>query len=317
MELSIPESVRVHEIFCRVAKQFDELELFYNWSRSSGIARSSEYPDVENYPQKKLDLMDDLIREKSEIEWRRRNEHAPRSDEREPDPDLDPDMNAIKALPPPPTTQGDLLAETKEEETSEKEKVAVVGDLLSLAGDEAAAPQDDADRLALALFDGGCESGSAAAAGAVSPWKAFNDSGDWETALVQSASYLSSQKAQLPGGFDTLLLDGLYKQGTMNHAMATSNTMSTGSASSIAYGPTMLGLPAPVECRPIGPHGYVDPFAASLSIPPPGYVQMSEMEKKQRLLMEEKLMWQQYARDGMQGRQGTYRCQKWRRNRDS
>jgi hypothetical protein len=28
---------------------------------------------------------------------------------------------------------------------------------------------------------------------------------------------------------------------------------------------------------------------------------MSEMEKKQKLLVEEQLLWQQYAKDGMQG----------------
>ena len=44
-----------------------------------------------------------------------------------------------------------------------------------------------------------------------------------------------------------------------------------------------------------------DPFAASLAVAPPAYVQMSEIEKKQRLLMEEQEMWQQYARSSMQG----------------
>lgn len=64
----------------------------------------------------------------------------------------------------------------------------------------------------------------------------------------------------------------------------------------------MLALPAP----PTAEGGAQmtsggDPFAASLGVPPPAYVQMSELEKKQKLLMEEQLMWQQYARNGMQG----------------
>ncbi|KAA0048001.1 putative clathrin assembly protein [Cucumis melo var. makuwa] len=77
-----------------------------------------------------------------------------------------------------------------------------------------------------------------------------------------------------------------------------------GSASSVAL--TGLGnSKTPVLALP-APDGIVravnqDPFAASLSIPPPSYVQMVEMEKKQHLLMQEQQLWQQYARDGMHG----------------
>lgn len=45
----------------------------------------------------------------------------------------------------------------------------------------------------------------------------------------------------------------------------------------------------------------VDPFAASLEVAPPPYVQMNDLEKKQRLLMEEQMMWDQYNRNGRQG----------------
>ncbi|CAH9079685.1 unnamed protein product [Cuscuta europaea] len=252
MELSIPESVKVHEIFCRVAKQFDELRLFYTWSRSNGIARSSDYPDDVVMVNDKLDLMDDLIREKSER--KRRSSCSSQVYDDEPDP------LPANALPPPPP-----MKEVEEKEEQE------IGDLLD-SGDGGAQMTAAADQLALDLFDG--------ASAAAAPHSA---AGDWETVLVQSACYLSNSKAQLPGGFDALLLDGLYQQGSINGA-ATS-VLATGSASSVA--------------APAAPQGYADPFAASLSIPPPPYVQMSEMEKKQRLLVEEKLLWQQYARDGM------------------
>ncbi|CAH9074689.1 unnamed protein product [Cuscuta epithymum] len=252
MDLSIPESVKVHEIFCRVAKQFDELRLFYTWSRSIGIARSSDYPDDVVTLNDKLDLMDDLIREKSE--WKRRSSNEVSLQEAN-----DPDPLPANALPPPPPM--------KEVEEKEEEEI---GDLLD-SGDGGAQMTDAADQLALALFD--CAAAAAAPSAA----------GDWETVLVESASYLSNSKAQLPGGFDTLLLDGLYQQGSINRAAT--GVLAMGSASSVAT---------------VAPQGYADPFAASLSIPPPPYVQMSEMEKKQRLLVEEKLLWQQYAaRDGM------------------
>jgi hypothetical protein len=53
--------------------------------------------------------------------------------------------------------------------------------------------------------------------------------------------------------------------------------------------------------------GTQDPFAASLSVPPPSYVQIAEMERKQHLLVQEQQLWQQYGRDGMQGQVGLTR----------
>lgn len=65
---------------------------------------------------------------------------------------------------------------------------------------------------------------------------------------------------------------------------------------------TMLALPAPATAsgNSNGPVP-LDPFAASLEVSPPPYVQMNDMEKKQRMLMEEQMMWDQYSRDGRQG----------------
>lgn len=44
----------------------------------------------------------------------------------------------------------------------------------------------------------------------------------------------------------------------------------------------------------------VDPFAGSLEVAPPPYVQMNDTENKQRLLMEEQMMWDQYNITGRQ-----------------
>lgn len=128
---------------------------------------------------------------------------------------------------------------------------------------------------------------------------------DWELALVETASNLAKQKASLGGGFDPLLLNGMYDQGAVRqHVNAQA---SSGSASSVALpGPgktatQVLALPAPDgTVQSIGG----DPFAASLSIPPPSYVQMDEIVKKQQLVMQEQQLWQQYAKDGMQGQAG-------------
>ncbi|XP_068651535.1 putative clathrin assembly protein At1g03050 [Aristolochia californica] len=299
MEMEVSDCVKVYEIFSRIGKQFDELDIFYQWSKKVGIARSSEYPDVEKITQKKLDIMDEFIRDKSALANSRRlksqeqmREAIQEANEEEPSED----MNSIKALPAPESSQEILIQEVTEEKEPEKEEnkqicTQVEADLLYLY-DGALTCEEKGDEFALALF-----AGEAAAP----TWEAFKDessSGDWETALVQSASNLSNQKSSLGGGFNMLMLDGMYQQpavATGNHAAP------SGSASSMAYPVKtqgFLALPAP----PVpGSQNGGDPFAASNTISPPAYVQMSDMEKKQKLLVEEQFMWQQYAREGMQG----------------
>ncbi|GER55500.1 ENTH/ANTH/VHS superfamily protein [Striga asiatica] len=312
MQLEIPEMVKVHHIFSRVSKQYDELDSFYAWCKTVGVARSSEYPDVEKISQKKLDMMDDFIHEKSALEQNRRPGSVEPEPDPEPEPEAEPDMNSIKALPPPEEFPDEELEEEKKEmkeikkpkdEDKEMRIAQEVGDLLNLGAD-GPTTEEHGDKLALALFDSGGQ--TTAAGSGKAPWEAFKDSGDWETALVQSASHLSNQAARLPGGMDSMVLDGMYQQGRMTQAVASSGLVATGSASSVAYGsagrPAMLALPAPAGGGETS--SFADPFAASLGIAPPAYVQMSELEKKQRLLVEEQVMWQQYARDGMQGQVG-------------
>nr|GMD02787.1 putative clathrin assembly protein At1g03050 [Ipomoea batatas]GME16188.1 putative clathrin assembly protein At1g03050 [Ipomoea batatas] len=259
MKLDIPDSRKVHEIFQRIAKQWDELEMFYSWSKAAGISRESEYPEVENYPKEKLDIMEEIIREKMEM------------------------------------ARGRIMRGQE------------------LSPEDAPTPEEHANQLALALFDGIPTFNPAKTT--TTPWEAFNGSGDWETTLVQTASQLSNQKAQLPGSFDELMLDGMYRQGALNQAVASSGVLTTGSASSVAFGsagmPAMLALPAPPSADGAAntTASGADPFAASLSVAPPAYVQMSELEKKQTLLFEEQQMWQQYANDGMHGQVGLEKAQ--------
>lgn len=67
MELEISDSIKVYDIFCHVSKQFDDLDNFYGWCKNVGISHSSGYPEVEKITQKKLNLMDDFIRNKSAL----------------------------------------------------------------------------------------------------------------------------------------------------------------------------------------------------------------------------------------------------------
>ncbi|XP_010260538.1 PREDICTED: putative clathrin assembly protein At1g03050 [Nelumbo nucifera] len=311
MEFEVPNCVKVHEIFTRLSKQFEELDKFFSWCKSVGVARSSEYPEVEKITSKKLQFMDELIRDKSIISQSRkiRNQEIQTvivEEQTEEDEEVVEDMTTTKALPPPEESSEDIVEEVKELEVVQESNEQQEVDLLNLF-DESVTVEDQADKLALALFDGGCASASSEPA-AATPWEAFNsdDSTDWETALVESASHLSNQKMELGGGFNMLMLDGMYQQQAASNATM-SHYGATGSASSVAFGsvgmPAMLALPAPPasgdDATATTSGG--DPFAASLSVLPPSYVQMSEMEKKQKLLVEEQLMWQQYAKDGMQG----------------
>ncbi|XP_021713508.1 putative clathrin assembly protein At4g02650 [Chenopodium quinoa] len=302
MELDIPECIKVHEILCRISNQFDELDSYYAWCKDIGVVRSSEYPEVEKITPKKLDLMDEFIREKAASIVnklanmdRNKKEKEPASlEEKE---EIVKDMNTVKALPPVegfPQEEEKEHGPTKKDEPQTKE-----ADLINL-GDDAPTNEEHKDNVALALFHGATGNG-------LTPpplWEVFNDTSNWETTLVQSASRLPRQKASLGGGFDTMLLNRMYTQGATNAALAANCMGGTGSASSVAPGslgnPKMLALPAPSSSSgfysPV-----VDPFAASLAVAPPPYVQISELEKKQRRLIEEKLMWQQYHRDGMQG----------------
>lgn len=171
------------------------------------------------------------------------------------------------------------------------------------------------DKLALSLFT------APAVAGKNGAWEEFSTNGepvltsawqnpaaesgkaDWELALVESASHLSQQKANLAGGFDSLLLCGMYEQGAIRQ-QTNNSEMSVGSSSSVALPLTskhmpVLALPAPDGT--VQPVGIQDPFAASLCVPPPSYVQIADVEKKQVLMTQEQRLWQQYASNGMQG----------------
>ncbi|KDP33586.1 hypothetical protein JCGZ_07157 [Jatropha curcas] len=307
-DMEYPDCVKAFDAYASAGKQIDELIIFYNWCKDTGVARSSEYPDVQKITSKLLETLEEFVRDRAKRPKspERKEEAPPVAQEEEPVPD----MNEIKALPPPENYTPPPPPEP--EPTPQQPQVAE--DLVNLRDDVVSA-DDQGNRLALALFAGPpANNGNGS-------WEAFPSNGepqvtsawqtpaaepgkaDWELALVESASNLSKQKATLGGGFDPLLLSGMYDQGTVRQHVSTTQ-LSGGSASSVAL-PAVGKSATPVLALP-APDGTVqtvnqDPFAASLSIPPPSYVQMSDMEKKQHLLVQEQQVWQQYAKDGMQG----------------
>ncbi|XP_071697359.1 putative clathrin assembly protein At2g25430 [Rutidosis leptorrhynchoides] len=296
------DCVQAFDAYASAAKQIDELVGFYNWCKDMGIARSSEYPEVQKITGKLLETLEEFVRDRSK---------AAKSPEKKPEviepvkkEEPVPDMNEIKALPAPETPPPPPVVEPPPPKPQ--------GDLVDLREDSLTA-DDQGNRFALALFAG------PAANKGNGNWEAFGSNGsnevtsawqnpaaetgkaDWELALVETTSNLEKQKAAMGGGLDPLLLNGMYDQGMVRQHVSTSQ-LTGGSASSVALpGKTatpVLALPAPDgSVQAVGG----DPFAASLSVPPPAYVQMADIEKKQHLLVQEQMVWQQYARDGMQG----------------
>lgn len=305
-DMEYSDCVKAFDAYASAAKQIDELVGFYNWCKDTGVARSSEYPEVQKITDKLLETLEEFVRDRSK---------RPKSPEKKqeapvPEPQEDPvqDMNEIKALPAP---ESFTPPPEPEPEPEAKPRPQTTGDLLDLR-EESGTADDQGNKFALALFNGPATNGNGS-------WQAFNGGSevtsawqtpaaepgkaDWELALVESASNLSHQKATLGGGFDSLLLNGMYDQGIVRQHTSTSQ-LTGGSASSVALpGPgksanPVLALPAPDgSVQTVGQ----DPFAASLSIPAPAYVQMADMEKKQHLLTQEQVVWQQYANSGMQG----------------
>ncbi|KAI4344156.1 hypothetical protein L6164_011420 [Bauhinia variegata] len=309
-EMEYADCAKAFDAYVSAAKMFDELAGFYGWCKDMGIARSSEYPEVQRITDKLLGTLEGFLK----------MANRPKSPEKKievketvKEPESETEMNEVRALPPPenftPPPPPPSVPQPKlptQQETN---------DLVDLR-DNGISADEQGNKLALALFSG------PPVVKTEGSWEAFPSNGepevtsawqtpaadpgkaDWELALVETTSNLSKQKAALAGGFDPLLLNGMYDQGAVRQHVSTSQ-LSGGSASSVALpGPSksatpVLALPAPDgTVQPVGPQ---DPFAASLSVPPPSYVQIAEMEGKQHLLVQEQQLWQQYGRDGMQG----------------
>ncbi|KAL6223867.1 hypothetical protein ACLB2K_002724 [Fragaria x ananassa] len=312
-EMEYGECVKAFDVYVNSAKMIDELLLFYNWCKDVGIARTSEYPEVLRITDKLLGTLEGYLKEK-----KNGGKSSPEREERVyVEEEAKQDVNEIKALPAPEsfTPSPPLPAPVVQPPMPALQPQRVTDELVNLR--DGVTADEQGNKLALALFSG------PPATNPNGSWEAFDSNGeaevtsawqtpsaesgkaDWELALVETASNLSKQKADLAGDFDPLLLNGMYDQGTVRQHVSTSQ-LSGGSASSVAMplppgkgSTSVLALPAPDGT--VQAVGQQDPFAASLAVPPPSYVQIADMERKQHLLTQEQLLWQQYGKDGMQG----------------
>lgn len=323
-EMEYQDSAKAFEMYLRAAKKVGELASVYNLCKNMGVCRTAEYPEVQMISEQLLRTLEEFLSERSSS----RNER-PKSPEPEPEKlqrhgpiseEPAEDLNNMKALPAP----GDDASNEPEE--TQKLTQQPEGDLLNV-NNATISSKELENKFALALFSGSSQSD------ATKEWEAFppsdkgsefngtasawetplNGKAGWELALVESVSNLRKQGGSMAGGFDSLLVEGLYDQAAAHQQP---QLMTPGSASSVALpgrqSSSFLSLPAPTtytrddpfaaSCNVV-PTGE-DPFAASLNVPPPSYVQMSDMSKKQHLLVQEQQFWQQYQKDGMQGQHG-------------
>ncbi|KAL0921151.1 hypothetical protein M5K25_008195 [Dendrobium thyrsiflorum] len=280
--------VKSFESYSNAAKQIDELNAFYGWCKDAGVARSSEYPAVQRITDKLLETLEEFMRNRATRPNSSLSGVEPAPAVQEEEPALD--MNSIKALPAPSDYE-----EPNPEPKSQIQPQPQV-DLVDLREEDETADAQG-NKLALALFSSGASAEGSGEGELTSAWQtpaAKEWKADWELALVETASKLEKHKTTLGGGFDHLILNGMYDHGAVKQHV--SDHTSFGSLSSVALpGPekmaaAVLSLPAPE-----------DPFAASLNIPPPSYVQMYDIAKKQQLLMQEQQLWHQHGIPGQGG----------------
>ncbi|KAL8223426.1 hypothetical protein R6Q57_018901 [Mikania cordata] len=280
-EMEYGNCVKTFDQYINAAKTIEELVDFYSWSKELGVARASEFPEVQKVTDKILGALERFLREKK---------------------------NKFKK---------NMEEGCKENGSSLLATMVETDDLLNLKEDVASPAANHSNTLAVSLFSGpktdettgswevfSCAGKSDKAAVMQTPIVAGGKP-DWELALVESTSNPSKHKV-----LDPVFLNEMYDQGQVTEHGGC-NQMSV---------PPMLALPAPSEraqtVTMVDPH---DPFAASLMVPPPSYVQLADMEKKKGFLLQEQQqqVWQPYesnvgkinvgvaAYNGM-GKQGYY-----------
>ncbi|KAJ0437938.1 putative ANTH domain, ENTH domain, ANTH domain superfamily protein [Helianthus annuus] len=241
-DMEYQDCVKAFDAYVSAGKQIDELVGFYNWCKDMGIARSSDYPEVQKITAKLLETLEEFVRDRAKAMSSPEKKPEVVEQVKEEEPEYD--MNEIKALPAPETPPPPPPPPAPEPPKAEPQQP-----LVDLREDGTLTADDQGNRFALALFAG------PAANKTNGNWEAFGSNGESEVTSAWQNPAAEAGKADWE-------------------------------------------LPAPDgSVQTVGG----DPFAASLSVPPPSYVQMADMEKKQQLLVQEQMVWQQYARSGMQG----------------
>uniref|UniRef100_A0A1D1ZD47 Putative clathrin assembly protein At4g32285 n=1 Tax=Anthurium amnicola TaxID=1678845 RepID=A0A1D1ZD47_9ARAE len=111
-DMDYPDCVKAFEAYSSAAKQIDELALFYGWCKDTGVARSSEYPEVQRITDKLLETLEEFMRDRArrpKSPERVHEEAAAPGVAQEEEPVVQ-DMSSIKALPPPEGYEEEQMA---------------------------------------------------------------------------------------------------------------------------------------------------------------------------------------------------------------
>ncbi|XP_024359241.1 putative clathrin assembly protein At4g25940 [Physcomitrium patens] len=267
-----------------VVLQAERLSEFYEVCKGLDLARSFQFPTLEQPPQSFLTTMEDYVKEApragATLMLKNEPEYGDRSPPRAPEEEAPPSYKEEEyedASPEAPVP----VPEEAPPAQAEPAVVEPVGDLLGLDEDlPDASALENANALALAIIPEG-----QSANGNAGPTFDVNDPAGWELALVTNPTDTATAAAnhsKLAGGFDKLTLDSLYddalqKRGP-NGAVPNSYNMGMNSAA-----------PNPFQAPGMPPQ-HMDPFMASGQYAPTTNVQMQMMQQQQALMMQQQAM---------------------------
>ncbi|CAM6098149.1 unnamed protein product [Calypogeia fissa] len=269
-EMQRHDAIKALDIYKKAGQQAERLSEFYEVCKSLELARSFQFPTLEQPPQSFLSTMEQYVKE------------APRVS--------DGPIKAIEYYPEPtpvrPPTATPEYEEAEQQDASPRAAPepaakevpppppAVETDLLGL-DDSLPSPShlEDQNAMALAIVPAGPSTNGTG--GSHTNGGFDGNATGWELALVTTPSSNGSTAAnsKLAGGWDKLLLDALYEDGM------TRRPTTYGQAPN-SYNSLPAGAPNPFDA------GFVhhDPFMASNRVAPPPNVQMAHMTQQQMMM---------------------------------
>ncbi|CAM6013090.1 unnamed protein product [Sphagnum balticum] len=278
-EMQRVDASKALEIYKRAGVQADRLSEFYEVCKGLDLARSFQFPTLEQPPQSFLSTMEDYVRDAPREASNRTLylKDVPEDEERPvPQIQLTPPTGVKEEVYEDASPRADPLPEAT---PSPAPPVEPIGDLLGLDEDlPNAAALEESNALALAIVP----ESSTTTNGNGSAYNADGTTG-WELALVTNPTDSSSAatNSKLAGGLDKLTLDSLYDDALQrrgpNGVAPNSYNMGMNTAA-----------PNPFQGAPgMPPVQHVDPFLASDKFAPPSNVQLAMMQQHQIMLMQQ------------------------------
>ncbi|KAJ7518642.1 hypothetical protein O6H91_20G001600 [Diphasiastrum complanatum] len=282
-EMQRHDALKALDIYKRASQQAERLSQFYEVCKGLDVARSFQFPTLEQPPQSFLSTMEDYVKDASRLAIVPRDvsgyngervvagriQKAPSSQSQDADDDRDASPVAgplvKESLSPAPTFENnDLLG------------------LIDASPDPSALEESNA--LALAIVPSDATSNiTSSSPDANGGWNLDSGATGWELALVSnpSSNETALHNSKLAGGFDKLTLESLYDDALSRRAAYGTHPGSY-PQNQAGHNPFEVGLA-------VGPTQH-DPFFASSNVAPPPNVQMAAMVQHQHAMMMQQQM---------------------------